>query len=85
RNPKYRTTAYAHFLAMREHCRVANGYTIVDDVRPRPMKLGDLFPAYSFSENFKYLYLMFAETPRFDPAHYYLNTEGKIMRGLVRA
>ncbi|MBV8645208.1 MAG: glycoside hydrolase family 47 protein [Candidatus Eremiobacteraeota bacterium] len=85
RNPKYRTTAYAHFLAMREHCRVANGYTIVDDVRPRPMKLGDLFPAYSFSENFKYLYLMFAETPRFDPAHYYLNTEGKIMRGLVPA
>ncbi|MBV8748368.1 MAG: glycoside hydrolase family 47 protein, partial [Candidatus Eremiobacteraeota bacterium] len=85
RNPKYRTTAYAHFLAMREHCRVANGYTIVDDVRPRPMKLGDLFPAYSFSENFKYLYLMFAEAPRFDPAHYYLNTEGKIMRGLVRA
>jgi Glycosyl hydrolase family 47 len=85
REQKYRDTAYAHFHAMREHCRVANGYTIVDDVRPRPMKLGDLFPAYSFAENFKYLYLMFADSPRFDGDRYYLSTEGKILRGLVRA
>jgi mannosyl-oligosaccharide alpha-1,2-mannosidase len=82
---KYRDTAYAYFQALRTYCRVPNGYTIVNDVRPRPMLLGDLFPAYAFSENFKYLFLMFATTPRFDPAHYYLNTEGKIMRGLVRA
>jgi len=85
RDPKYRDTAYAHFVQLRENCRVANGYTIVDDVRPRPMKLGDLFPAYSFAENFKYLYLTFAESPRFDPSRYYLSTEGKILRGLVRA
>ena len=69
---------------MREHCRVANGYTIVDDVRPRPMQLGDLFPGYSFAENFKYLYLMFAEPRRFDAANYYLSTEGKVLRGLRR-
>jgi mannosyl-oligosaccharide alpha-1,2-mannosidase len=54
-------------------------------MRPRPMILGDLFPAYAFSENFKYFYVMFAESPRFDGAHYYLNTEGKVLRGLVRA
>jgi len=84
RDEKYRNTAYRHFLAIREHCRVANGYTIVDDVRPRPMKLGDLFPAYSFAENFKYLYLMFAEPRRFDAANYYLSTEGKVLRGLRR-
>jgi mannosyl-oligosaccharide alpha-1,2-mannosidase len=82
---KYRDTAYAHFENVRRYCRVANGYTIVDDMRPRPMILGDLFPAYAFSENFKYFYLMFAESPRFDGAHYYLNTEGKVLRGLVRA
>ncbi|HZO93479.1 MAG TPA: glycoside hydrolase family 47 protein [Candidatus Baltobacteraceae bacterium] len=85
RDPKYRDTAYAHFLALRDNCRIANGYTIVDDVRTRPMKLGDLFPAYGFAENFKYLYLIFADTPRFDPSGYYLSTEGKILRGLVRA
>lgn len=82
---KYRDTAYAHFDNVRRYCRVANGYTIVEDMRPRPMVLGDLFPAYSFSENFKYFFLMFAQTPRFDGAHYYLNTEGKVLRGLVRA
>jgi Glycosyl hydrolase family 47 len=81
---KYRQTAYKYFRALREHCRVANGYTVLTDVRPRPMAQGDYFPAYSFSENFKYLYLMFAEAPRFDASRYYLNTEGKIMRGLRR-
>jgi hypothetical protein len=81
---KYRDTAYASFQALREHCRVPGGYTIVDDVTTRPMKLGDLFPAYSFSENFKYLYLIFADSSRFDGKNYYLNTEGKVLRGLVR-
>ena len=84
REPKYRITAYAHFLNVRAHCRVAHGYTIVDDVRPRPMKLGDLTPGYAFAENFKYLYLTFADTPRFDDRRYYLTTEGKALRGLVR-
>lgn len=84
REQKYRDAAYRHFLALREHCRVANGYTIVDDVRPRPMKLGDVFPAYSFAENFKYLYLMFADAPRFDGDRHSLSTEGKVLRGLRR-
>lgn len=79
---KYRTTAYRHFQAMRAHCRTANGYTTIADIRTTPMTLADHFPAYSFSENFKYLYLMFADAKRFDGANYYLNTEGKVMRGL---
>ncbi|MGB6984605.1 MAG: glycoside hydrolase family 47 protein [Candidatus Aquilonibacter sp.] len=81
---KYRATAYQYFTALRANCRVPNGYTVLKDVRTRPMTLGDHFPAYSFSENFKYLYLMFAEPPRFDPSTYYLNTEGKVLRGLRR-
>jgi hypothetical protein len=81
---KYRRTAYQYFTALRANCRVPNGYTVLKDVRTRPMTLGDHFPAYSFSENFKYLYLMFAEPPRFDPSIYYLNTEGKVLRGLRR-
>jgi Glycosyl hydrolase family 47 len=78
----YRDTAYRYFQALRANCRTANGYTVVTDVRTRPMAQGDYFPAYAFSENFKYLYLMFADTPRFDGSSYYLNTEGKVMRGL---
>ncbi|HET9029599.1 MAG TPA: glycoside hydrolase family 47 protein [Candidatus Aquilonibacter sp.] len=81
---KYRRTAYDYFLAVRDHCRVENGYTVLTDIRTTPMTVGDHFPAYSFSENFKYLYLMFAGSSRFDPATYYLNTEGKILRGLRR-
>lgn len=81
-NEKYRRTAYQYFDALRANCRTNNGYTVVTDVRTRPMTQGDYFPAYAFSENFKYLYLMFADTPRFDGNRYYLNTEGKILRGL---
>jgi len=81
---KYRATAYRYFQSLRTHCRVPGGYTVLTDVRTRPMTRGDYFPAYAFSENFKYLYLMFADSPRFDPKSYYLNTEGKIMRGLKK-
>ena len=82
RDDKYRRTAYRYFEALRRNCRTAAGYTVLTDVRTRPMTQGDYFPAYSFSENFKYLYLMFADSPRFDGSAYYLNTEGKILRGL---
>lgn len=81
---KYRRTAYRYFESLKKHCRVNGGYTVLTDVRTRPMTRGDYFPAYAFSENFKYLYLMFADSPRFDSTRYYLNTEGKILRGLKR-
>jgi mannosyl-oligosaccharide alpha-1,2-mannosidase len=81
---KYRATAYRYFEALRKNCRTPNGYTVLTDVRTRPMAQGDYFPAYAFSENFKYLYLMFADSPRFDGYNYTLNTEGKIMRGMLR-
>src|SRR5579872_149680 len=84
-DPKYRATAYRYFTALRANCRTPNGYTVLTDIRTRPMTQGDYFPAYSFSENFKYLYCTFSgTTDRFDGAHYYLNTEGKAMRGLLR-
>jgi mannosyl-oligosaccharide alpha-1,2-mannosidase len=83
RAEKYRTTGYAHFQQMKQNCRVSGGYTIVTDVRTTPMTLGDLTPAYWFAENMKYLYLMFADSPRFDYGRNYLSTEGKILRGLL--
>ena len=81
RDEKYRATAYQYFSALRKYCRTSSGYTVLTDVRTRPMTQGDYFPAYAFSENFKYLYLLFADTPRFDASRHYLNTEGKILRG----
>lgn len=82
RDDYYKTTSYAYFQNMKTYNRVANGYTIINDVTTRPMALGDLFPAYSFAENFKYWWLIFSATPRYDYESGYLSTEGKILRGL---
>ena len=79
----YADTAWQYFQGMRANARTANGYTIIDDVTTTPMVQGDLFPAYGFAENFKYLYLIFADTPRFDRRNFYLSTEGKVLRGLL--
>ncbi len=81
-DPYFAATAWQYFLGMKANARVANGYTIVNDVTTTPMQLGDLFPAYGFAENWKYLYLIFANSPRFDARNFYLSTEGKILRGL---
>ncbi|GHC71146.1 glycoside hydrolase family 47 protein [Streptomyces cinnamoneus] len=81
-DPYYRTTAWRYFENLRKHHRVPGGYTVVTDVTRRPMPRGDHCPAYVFAENFKWLYLTFADTPRFDYAHGYLSTEGKVLRGL---
>lgn len=78
----YRVRAYQLYQAMKANCRVANGYTIVKDITTRPMALGDLTPAYWFSENMKYYYLLFSNTPRFDYHDNYLTTEGKVLKGL---
>ncbi|MCQ4085168.1 glycoside hydrolase family 47 protein [Streptomyces sp. RB6PN25] len=83
-DPFYRTTAWRYFENLRTYHRVANGYTIITDVTKRPMVQGDYFPAYSFAENFKWLYLTFSDTPRFDYRNGYLNTEAKVLRGLRR-
>lgn len=78
----YRLRAYQLYEGMKAYCRVENGYTIVIDITTRPMTLGDLTPGYWFSENMKYFYLLFSDTPRFDYRHNYLTTEGKVLVGL---
>ncbi|PHQ52977.1 hypothetical protein BLA24_04915 [Streptomyces cinnamoneus] len=80
-DPVYRTTAWRYFENLRRHHRVPHGYTVVTDVTRRPMPKGDHCPAYVFAENFKWLYLTFAGTGRFDYDRGYLSTEGKILRG----
>lgn len=77
----YKRTGYQYFAGLRDNLRVAGGYTIANDVTTSPMALGDLTPAYFFAENFKYLYLIFSNTPRFDYRTGLLSTEGKVVRG----
>lgn len=77
----YRDAAWKYFQHLETYHRIPNGYTVIDDVTTRPMKKGDLFPAYSFAENFKWLYLTFSATDRFDYFNGYISTEGKLLRG----
>jgi mannosyl-oligosaccharide alpha-1,2-mannosidase len=79
---RYRSRARELYLAQKRHCKVANGYTVIEDVTTSPMRLGNLTPAYWFSENMKYYYLLFATAARFDYGSNYLTTEGNVLRGL---
>jgi hypothetical protein len=81
---KYRDLAYDYYLRQKRHSSVANGWTVIDDVTTTPVVHGDLTSGYWWSEQMKYWYLMFADTPRFDYADNYLSTEGNVFRGLRR-
>ncbi|AUG81445.1 hypothetical protein CFP65_6807 [Kitasatospora sp. MMS16-BH015] len=81
---EFKQTAYRYFQGLRSGQRVPGGYTVARDVTTSPIHLGDLTPGYLFAENFKYLYLLFAATPRFDYRTGLLSTEGKLLRGAVR-
>jgi mannosyl-oligosaccharide alpha-1,2-mannosidase len=84
RGESYKRTAYRYFTGVRDNLRVPGGYTIAQDVTTAPMTLGDYTPAYWFAENNKYLYLIFADSPRFDYRSGVLSTEGKVLKGLLR-
>ena len=64
--------------------RAPYGFTIIDDITASPMKQGDLCPGYWWSEQMKYYYLLFSDTPRFDYKKNYLSTEGNVLLGFRR-
>jgi mannosyl-oligosaccharide alpha-1,2-mannosidase len=73
-----------YYQRMKATSRVANGYTILDDVTTDPPTQGDLTSGYWYAENMKYYWLMFSGTDRFDYRHNYLTTEGNVLRGFRR-
>ena len=48
------------------------------------MTLDDSCPGYWWSEQMKYYYLIFSDTPRFDYKQNYLSTEGNVLQGFKR-
>ncbi|MDO7841726.1 glycoside hydrolase family 47 protein [Sphingomonas immobilis] len=84
RNPRWREIGRDHFLAMKRWNKARFGYTDLADVTARPKRQADHCPGYWWSEQMKYYYLLFADTPRFDYAHNYLSTEGNVLLGLRR-
>ena len=81
---KFRELGRTHYENMKSSSRAVYGYTIIDDITTKPMKQGDLCPGYWWSEQMKYYYLAFAETPRFDYKKNYLSTEGNVLLGFKR-
>ncbi|HEX4438894.1 MAG TPA: glycoside hydrolase family 47 protein [Thermoanaerobaculia bacterium] len=55
------------------HCRVEDGYTVLENVTT--MKKGDLMPSYFLAETLKYLYLLFAPEETLDLNAVVFNTE----------
>lgn len=85
RSEEWRKIAREHYLAMKRWNRARYGYATLADVTLEPKLRSDHCPAYWWSEQMKYYYLIFADTPRFDYRRPYLSTEGNVLRGFRRA
>lgn len=81
---RWRVIAAKHFEAMKRWNKAAFGYTDMADVTAEPKRQADHCPGYWWSEQMKYYWLLFSDTPRFDYRRNYLSTEGNVLRGLRR-
>ena len=81
RDPRWRDIARAHFVAMKRWNKAAYGYADLADVTSDPKRQADHCPGYWWSEQMKYYYLLFSDTPRFDYRRNYLSTEGNVLLG----
>jgi mannosyl-oligosaccharide alpha-1,2-mannosidase len=84
RSPRWREIGRAHFEAMKRWNKAAHGYTDLADVTTSPKRQADHCPGYWWSEQMKYYYLLFSDTPRFDYRRNYLSTEGNVLLGFRR-
>jgi mannosyl-oligosaccharide alpha-1,2-mannosidase len=81
RDDRYRRLAAIHYRQMKATSRAAFGYTALKDITTTPMTQGDNCPGYWWSEQMKYYYLLFSDTPRIDYAKLQLSTEANVLRG----
>ena len=84
RDERWRVIAAEHFRAMRRWNRAPYGYADLADVTSSPKRQADHCPGYWWSEQMKYYWLIFSDTPRFDYARNYLSTEGDVLLGFYR-
>jgi mannosyl-oligosaccharide alpha-1,2-mannosidase len=84
RREEWRAIARDHYLAMKRWNKARYGYATLADVTASPKLQSDHCPGYWWSEQMKYYYLIFADTPRVDYRRLYLSTEGNVLRGLRR-
>jgi len=83
RQDRWRQIIRTHYLNMKRWQKARYGYTQLSNVITK--RQADRCPGYWWSEQMKYYYLAFSDTPRFDYARNYLSTEGNVLLGLKRA
>jgi len=83
--PRWREIGRIHFLNMKRWNKTTYGYTDLSDVTADPKRQADHCPGYWWSEQMKYYYLLFSDTPRFDYKRNYLSTEGNVLLGFRHA
>jgi len=84
RGEEWRIIARDHYLAMKRWNKARYGYATLADVTASPKLQSDHCPGYWWTEQMKYYYLIFSDTPRFDYRRNYLSTEGNVLRGFRR-
>jgi mannosyl-oligosaccharide alpha-1,2-mannosidase len=82
RKPEWRMLGRAHYLAMKRWNKARYGYADMADVTTKAQ--ADHCPGYWWSEQMKYYWLLFSDTPRFDYQRNYLSTEGNVLQGFRR-
>jgi mannosyl-oligosaccharide alpha-1,2-mannosidase len=82
RGEEWRLVVRDHYLAMKRWNKARFGYADLSDVTTKTQS--DHCPGYWWSEQMKYYYLTFSDTPRVDYRRLYLSTEGNALRGLRR-
>jgi mannosyl-oligosaccharide alpha-1,2-mannosidase len=82
RREEWRNLVRDHYLAMKRWNRARYGYADLADVTTKTQS--DHNPGYWWSEQMKYYYLIFADSPRVDYHKLYLSTEGNMLRGSRR-
>lgn len=82
RGDRWRQILRTHYLNMKRWQKARYGYTVLSNVTSK--RQGDRCPGYWWSEQMKYYYLAFADTPRFDYRRNYLSTEGNVLLGFKR-
>ncbi|MER7010052.1 glycoside hydrolase family 47 protein [Saccharopolyspora sp. NPDC000359] len=80
----FRDRAKIHFEAMLRTSKTRHGFASLSDVTATPPSREDTCPGYWWSEQMKYYWLLFSDTPRFDYRDHYLSTEANLLRGARR-
>ncbi|MGW5649367.1 glycoside hydrolase family 47 protein [Saccharopolyspora sp. NPDC003752] len=80
----FRERANVHFDHMVKTSKTKYGFAALADVTAKPPSQEDTCPGYWWSEQMKYYWLLFSDTPRFDYRNNYLSTEANVLRGARR-